>query len=101
MQYVKKHATHCALTKRRFCRNVECHVHHIEGVSEKPELANDLRNLIPLCSEVHDEYHSWVIREKHSISKASLKQFASLHNYNRDWSTLTGDAIFAQQDPSR
>jgi hypothetical protein len=98
MHYVKKHATRCALTKKRFRKGIECHVHHIEGISEKPELADDPKNLIPLCKSVHDEYHSWVIQRGDSVTKASLKRFALEHSYNRDWSMFTGDAIFARQD---
>lgn len=100
MQDVKKYATHCALTKKIFKKGDECHIHHIEGVSEKPELANDSSNLLPLCKKVHEDYHAWVIREGQAITRASLKHFALLNNYNRDWSTFTGDAIFAANHDS-
>ena len=85
MNDTKKQATHCALSGIAFGKGIQCCVHHIEGVSEQPALAADPANLIPLTKAVHDDYHSWVISKKQSITKASLKQFALERDYSRNW----------------
>ncbi|MBN8564121.1 MAG: hypothetical protein J0L70_26655 [Leptolyngbya sp. UWPOB_LEPTO1] len=85
MQSVRNKATHCALSGKPFGQGVECHVHHIEGVSEQPDLATDPKNLIAICEDIHKAYHSWVNSQGGSVTRATLKQFAALHGYKRNW----------------
>jgi len=85
MHFVRNHATHCMLTGKMFGKDLECHIHHIEGVSEQPELATDIKNLIPLCEDVHKTYHLWVNLNQLAVTRATLKQFAKEFNYKTDW----------------
>lgn len=85
MHRVKKDATHCKLSGKLFKKGVECHVHHIEGVSEQPDLATDIENLIPLCKDVHDKYHKWVSDNQLAITRSTLKQFAKEFDFRTDW----------------
>ena len=85
VQVIKKGAKRCALSEKDFEKGVECHIHHVEGVSERPDLASDPKNLIALCEDVHREYHAWVNSRKESVTRATLKQFARAHNYKTDW----------------
>lgn len=94
MQLIKKQAKYCALSRVEFSKGIECCVHHIEGLSEQPELATDVKNLIPLTRAVHEKYHSWVIAEKLAVTRATLKQFALIHNYSRNWSTAQQLELF-------
>jgi len=85
MQYVKRNATHCALSNTKFEKGIECNIHHVEGVSERPDLATDVKNLIPLTKEVHDQYHSWANANQLAVTRATLKQFAKEFDYRTDW----------------
>ncbi|MTJ09336.1 hypothetical protein [Anabaena sp. UHCC 0204] len=85
MQYVKKNSKHCTLTLKRFQKGIKCHIHHIEGVSERPDLATDVKNLLPLCEDVHTEYHQWVISNQKSVTRATLKHFAKEKKYETNW----------------
>ncbi|MFN6200660.1 MAG: hypothetical protein ACLBM7_13835 [Dolichospermum sp.] len=85
MQYVKKNSKHCALTLRPFQKGIKCHIHHIEGVSERPDLATDVKNLLPLCEDVHTEYHQWVISHQKNVTRATLKHFAKEKKYETSW----------------
>lgn len=85
MHSVKKQATQCALSGAKFGKGTDCCAHHIEGASEQPELVTDIKNLIALTRVVHEEYHSWVIAEKQSVTRATLKRFAKVHNYSTAW----------------
>jgi hypothetical protein len=85
VQLTKRNAERCALSGVVFGDGVECHIHHIEGISETPDLATDPKNLIALSGEIHKEYHSWVIQKGESVNRATLKQFAKEHQYRTDW----------------
>lgn len=41
----------------RVCGRPATEVHHIEKASERPDLAYDLDNLMPLCRACHDDQH--------------------------------------------
>jgi hypothetical protein len=60
-------------------------IHHIEGVSERPDLATDVKNLLPLCEDVHTEYHQWVISNQKNVTRATLKHFAKEKKYETSW----------------
>jgi hypothetical protein len=77
---MKRKATCCTLSGVSF-NNTECHIHHIEGKSEQPDLADVEINLIPLAAEVHLEYHAWVTLNNKAITRKTLKEFAGSHNY--------------------
>lgn len=82
---IQKDATHCQLSNKKFTKNNPCEIHHIEGESEEPDLADDPNNLIALSRKVHKEYHSWVIKNEEDISQASLKKFAKIFGYRTDF----------------
>jgi hypothetical protein len=79
---IKRKATHCVLSGFKFDDNVECHIHHIEGKSEQPDLVDEPSNLIPLAAKVHIQYHEWVSTNNKSITRQTLKEFAKRNGYS-------------------
>ena len=77
---IKRKATHCALSGEKFKGN--CHIHHIEGKSEQPDLIDEPTNLIPLTTKIHKKYHAWVTANNKAITRQTLKEFAKRHGYN-------------------
>lgn len=94
MQWVRARVEKCELSGVS-SKDVEIDIHHIEGVSEQPDLATDVKNLIPLDKKIHKEYHAWAIKEGQPVTRASLKQFAKKHGYSTNWSM-----IWLQNDPT-
>ncbi len=84
MQWVKRNATHCLLSGKS-AQEVQLDIHHIFGAAEKPELATEVHNLIPLSKDIHKAYHSWVLMQGGAVNRASLKRFALIHRYSTSW----------------
>ena len=79
---IKRKATQCALSGVKFDGTVECDIHHIEGKSEQPDLANEPSNLIALTAKVHGQYHEWVNANNRAITRQTLKEFAKRNHYS-------------------
>lgn len=84
---IKRKATHCVLSGAKFDCNVECHIHHIEGKSEQPDLVDEPNNLLPLTAEVHNQYHNWVVVNDKAITRQTLKEFAKRYGYSSKLTT--------------
>lgn len=50
--YVAKHGTACG-----FCPGQGAHLHHVRTKGARPDLRQNLRNLVMLCVTCHDEAH--------------------------------------------
>ena len=85
MDSIRKNALKCALSGKPFTSSVECHVHHVEGVSERPDLQAVASNLLPVWNEIHTDYHRWANQNQKMVTRATLKEFAVIHKYRTDW----------------
>ncbi|MDF5718019.1 MAG: hypothetical protein PUP93_30180 [Rhizonema sp. NSF051] len=85
MAYIRKNALKCVLSGKPFTSSGQCHVHHVEGVSERPDLQAVASNLLPVWNEIHTDYHRWANNSQKMVTRATLKEFARIHGYRTDW----------------
>lgn len=84
IQKVKQKATHCEVSGYPFAgaKGVEKHAHHLEGQSETPELAAEAANLVVIQGWIHDDYHSWALKQNLPIDPVTLGFYALRKGYN-------------------
>jgi hypothetical protein len=83
MRTVKDKHSVCQLTGHPFYSGDEKHVHHIEGKSENPSMADDTSNLVVIHGWVHDDYHSWASRKGMPVCRASFWFYADKRGYSK------------------
>lgn len=79
---LKRNHNVCQLSTETFTNDDEKHVHHIEGQSEDPSLANDEKNLIVIKGRIHIDYHNWINMQQLATNRYTLKQYAVKNNYS-------------------
>lgn len=72
----------CQLSGELFIGSEEKHAHHIMAVSEAPYLMKSEKNLLIIKKRIHDDYHHWVNKQKRSIDRLSLIEYARDKGYS-------------------
>jgi hypothetical protein len=72
----------CQLSGQEFAFKEEKHAHHIEGVSESPELMAVEDNIIIIKRWLHDDYHEWASKGEYPLNRISLRYYARHKGYS-------------------